>query len=407
MHKDLSVCRDDFPMLNTTMHGKPLIYLDSGATSHKPQSVIDLMSSFYSKRYATVNRSVYELAFCSTEGFNKARKKVQRFINAAHSHEIIFTRGTTSSINTVAYSFGKAFIKEGDEVLISAMEHHSNIVPWQIMCEDRGAHLKVIPHNDKGELLLDELKTLLSDRTRLVAVTHISNLLGTINPIRQIADMAHDAGAVLLVDGAQAAPHLPIDVQQLDADFYAFSGHKMYGPTGIGVLYGKEEILAQMPPYQGGGDMIDEVTFEKTTYNSLPHKFEAGTPMICEVFGLKAAIEYIETVGKENIAKWEHALLEKATKRLNQIEGLRILGSAKEKAGLVTFVVDGVHSLDIGTMLDLKGIAIRTGHHCAQPILRYYDVPSTARVSFGLYNTPEEVDLFVDALKEVISVLKK
>lgn len=403
---DIEQCRKDFPMLKKQMHGRPLIYFDSAATAQKPQQVIDTMNNFLTSHYGTVHRAVYELAAHATEKYSRVRESVAQFINAAKAEEVIYTRGTTESINMVAYSFGKVFVQPGDEIIISEMEHHSNIVPWQILCEDRQAILKVIPINDRGELDIDTFSKLLTERTRLVAVGHISNALGTINPIKKIIDMAHKAEAKVLIDGAQAAPHLPIDVQALDCDFYVFSGHKVYGPTGIGILYGKEELLNAMPPYQGGGDMIEEVTFEKTTYNVLPMKFEAGTPMITEVLGLGAAIDYIQSKGLANIACHEHELLTYATAKMEEIDNLRIIGTAKEKGGIISFVVKGIHPLDIGTLLDLKGIAIRTGHHCAQPALRHFGLPGTARASFGLYNTKEEVDLFVDALINVIGRLK-
>ena len=398
--------RFDFPMLQKTMHGNPLVYLDSAATSQKPQCVIDAITSFYQDHYGTVHRAVYELAVFATDKYQKVRNQVQRFLNASKPDEIIFTRGTTESINLIAYSFGKAFIQPKDEILISEMEHHSNIVPWQIMAEDRGAVLKVIPFNNLGVLDLDKYKELLSHRTKIVSITHISNALGTINPIKEMIQMAHQAGAVVLVDGAQAAPHHPIDVQDLNADFYVFSGHKAYGPTGIGVLYGKESLLNAMPPYQGGGDMIEKVTFEKTTYNVLPTKFEAGTPLIAEVMGLGSALEYIENVGRDNIFAWEQELLKELTKELHPIPGLKIIGEAPHKGGIVSFIVDGVHPLDIGTMLDLKGIAIRTGHLCAQPIMRHFGIESVARASFGLYTTKEDLDRFVQGLTEVIKILR-
>lgn len=398
--------RQDFPMLNKTMHGKPLIYFDSAATSQKPQQVIDAITNFYHDHYGTVHRAVYELALHSSQEYENVREKVRSFINALKVQEVIFTRGTTESINMVAYSFGKAFIKPGDEIVISAMEHHSNIVPWQILCEDRGAVLRVIPFDEKGELRLDEYEKLLNPRTRLVAITHISNALGTLNPIKQIIDMAHRTGAKVLVDGAQAAPHLPLDVQDLDADFYVFSGHKMFGPTGIGILYGKEELLSQMPPYQGGGDMIETVTFEKTTYNVLPLKFEAGTPMIAEVIGLGAAIDYLNEIGMDSIQDYEHHLLEYALQKMQEIPGIRFIGTAAQKGALISFVVEGVHALDLGSMLDLKGIAVRTGHHCAQPVMHQFNVPAMVRASFALYNTPEEVDCFVKELHEIIRLLK-
>jgi cysteine desulfurase / selenocysteine lyase len=397
---DLKEIRKDFPMLAKTMHGKPLIYFDSAATAQKPAAVIDSINKFYSEEYGTVHRAIYQLSVKSSQAYENARKKIQLFLNAEKPEEIIFTRGTTSAINLVAYSFGKAFVKPGDEIIISAMEHHSNIVPWQILCEDRGAILKIIPMNEKGELLLKEYEKLLTSKTRMVAITHISNSLGTINPIKQIIQLAHRHGAKVLVDGAQSAPHLPIDVQDLDVDFFAFSGHKMMGPTGIGVLYGKADLLNQMPPYQGGGDMIEKVTFEKTTYNALPLKFEAGTPMIAEVIGLACAIEYLQKIGMQQISQWEQQLLAHATEKLKEVPGLNIIGQAAHKGSLISFTIDGLHPLDIGTLLDLQGIAIRTGHHCAQPVMNFFKVPATARASFAFYNTIEEVDHFVAALKE-------
>lgn len=403
---DVRRLRQDFPMLNQTMHQKPLVYLDSAATAQKPLAVIDAITDFYRKHYGTVHRAVYELALHSTTEYQHAREKVRAFLNAAKDEEIIFTRGTTESINLVAYSFGKAFIKPGDEILISAMEHHSNIVPWQLLCEDRGAVLKVIPINEKGELLMDEYAKLLNPRTRLVAITHISNSLGTLNPIKQIVAMAHQTGAKVLVDGAQSAPHLKVDVQDLDVDFFVFSGHKLMGPTGIGVLYGKADLLNQMPPYQGGGDMIEKVTFEKTTYNVLPLKFEAGTPMIAEVLGLGAAIDYIQSIGLDAIRNWEHELLTYATQQLEQVPGLKIIGQAAQKGALISFVIERIHPLDIGTFLDLRGIAIRTGHHCAQPVMRFFNTPATARASFACYNTKEEVDYLVSSLQDTVRRLK-
>lgn len=403
---DVKQIRQDFPMLGKTMHGHPLVYLDSAATSQKPQVVIDCIYDFYRNHYGTVHRAVYELAIRSSEDYQKTRQKVKAFLNASQVEEIIFTRGTTESINMVAYSFGKAFVRPGDEILISAMEHHSNIVPWQLLCEDRGATLKVIPMNEKGELLLDEYAKLLSPKTKLVAVTHVANSLGTINPIKEIVEKAHEAGAKVLVDGAQSAPHLKIDVQELGVDFFVFSGHKLMGPTGIGILYGKAEILDLMPPYQGGGDMIETVTFSKTTYNVLPLKFEAGTPMIAEVMGLGAAIDYLNQIGLDRIQAYEHRLLDYATDKLSQIPGLRIIGQADQKGALISFVIDGIHSLDIGTLLDLKGIAVRTGHHCAQPVMKFFNVPATARASFAFYNTFEEIDQLDQALRDSITRLK-
>lgn len=388
------------------MHGKPLIYLDSAATAQKPKCVIDAISSFYQDHYGTVHRAVYELAVFATDRYQKIRGQVQRFLNAAKTDEIIFTRGTTESINLVAYSFGKAFIKPKDEILISEMEHHSNIVPWQLMAEDRGAILKVIPFDDQGVLDLKAYQALLSSRTKIVSIAHISNALGTVNPVKEMIKLAHQAGASVLVDGAQAAPHRPVDVQDLDADFYVFSGHKAYGPTGIGVLYGKEAILNEMPPYQGGGDMIEKVTFEKTTYNVLPTKFEAGTPLIAEVVGLGAALEYLEKVGRENVFALEQDLLKDLTAGLKSIPGLRVIGEALHKGGLASFIVEGIHPLDIGTMLDLKGIAVRTGHLCAQPVMRHFGIESVARASLGLYNSKEDIANFIEALNDVVKKLK-
>ncbi len=402
---DVHKIRQDFPMLSKTMHGKPLIYFDSSATAQKPQCVIDEIQDFYQNHYSTVHRTVYELAVYATQRYQEIRQKVQKLINAKKVEEIIFTRGTTDSINMAAYSFGKAFIKPGDEVLISEIEHHANIVPWQMMCEDRGSILKVAPVDDRGDLNLNEFRNMLSPKTRLVAITHVSNSLGTVNPIKEIVKIAHQAGAKVLVDGAQAIQHMKVDVQELDADFYAFSGHKFYGPTGIGILYGKEELLNIMPPYQGGGDMIEKVYFDKTSYNALPLKFEAGTPLISEVMGLGAAIDYINEIGIAEIQTYEQELLTYATEKMQSIQGLQIIGQPKEKAAIISFVVNGVHPLDIGTMLDLKGVAIRTGHHCTQPAMRRFCVPAMARASFAFYNTKEEIDQFIIYLKEVIKLL--
>lgn len=400
-------CRKDFPVLEGSMHGKPLIYLDTAATAQKPKQVIDAMTDFLTHHYGTVHRAVYELAVMSTESYQQIREKARSFLHASKAEEIIFTRGTTESINLVAYSFGKAFVRPGDEILISENEHHSNIVPWQILCEDRGAILKVIPMDDRGVLSLEIYQQLLNPKTRLVAVAHVSNTLGTVHPIRKMAELAHQNGAKILVDGAQAAPHMSVNVQELDADFYLFSGHKVYGPTGIGVLYGKEELLNAMPPYQGGGDMIQSVTFPKTLYTTLPSKFEAGTPMITEVIGLGAALDYLKEIGMESIHAWEQQLLQIATEQLEQIPSLKIIGTAPEKGGIISFTVDGIHPLDLGTMLDLRGIAIRTGHHCAQPTMNHFGITGTARISFGLYNTMEEIDRFCSALREIIQLLQR
>ncbi|MBA3815074.1 MAG: cysteine desulfurase [Parachlamydiaceae bacterium] len=404
--RDFAVLREDFPMLKQKMHGKPLIYLDSAATSQKPQCVIDAITNFYTQHYGTVHRAIYELSLHATKEYQEVRKRAAKFLNAALPEEIIYTRGTTESINLVAFSFGKAFVQAGDEVIITEMEHHSNIVPWQMMCEARGAVLKVVQINAQGELLLDSLAKLLTKKTKIVAVAHVANSIGTINPIKEIARMVHQADAKLLVDGAQAAPHIPIDVQDLDADFYVVSGHKIYGPTGIGLLYGKKALLDAMPPYQGGGDMIETVTFAKTTYNTLPMKFEAGTPMIAEVYGIGAAIDYLEKIGLEKIQHWEHELLLYATQVMQQINGLHIIGTAASKGSIISFNVEGIHPLDLGTMLDLKGVALRTGQHCAQPIMQHFKIGGTARISFGLYNSKEDVDAFIVALKDVIKVFR-
>lgn len=402
---DVQKIRKDFPMLAKTMHGKPLIYLDSSATSQKPQTMIDAIQDFYQNHYSTVHRTVYELSVLATHNYQKTREKVQKMLNANKPEEIIFTRGTTESINMAAYSFGKAFIKPGDEIILSVLEHHANIVPWQMVSEDRGAVIKVIPVNDDGDLNLEEYAKLLSPKTKLVAITHVSNSIGTVNPIKEMVKMARQANAKILIDGAQAVPHMKVDVQDLDVDFYAFSGHKFYGPTGIGILYGKEELLNAMPPYQGGGDMIDKVFFDKTTYNTLPLKFEAGTPLIAEVMGLSASIDYVHSIGIDKIHSHEQELLKYATEKMQAIKGLHIVGHPKVKASIISFIVDGVHPLDIGTMLDLKGVAIRTGHHCTQPAMRRFSVPAMARASFGVYNTKEEIDQFVMYLQEVIDLL--
>jgi cysteine desulfurase/selenocysteine lyase len=398
--------REDFPMLKKTMNGRPLVYLDSAATAHKPHSVIQAMHHFYEKEYGTVHRAVYELAAHSTEMYSEVRGKMQRFIHARDEEEIIFTRGTTESINLVAYSFGKAFIQEGDEIIISEMEHHSNIVPWQILCKESGAKLKFIPINEKGELRLDVFDEILSERTKLVSIAHIANSTGTLNPIEEIIQKAHAFGAKVMIDGAQAVSHRLIDVQALDVDFYAFSGHKMYGPTGIGILYGKKALLNEMPPFMGGGDMIEEVYMDHSTFQEAPLKFEAGTPSIAEVIGLGAAIDYIESIGREAIDLWQNKLLRHATEKLQEVKGLRIIGSAKQKGPIISFALEELHPLDLGTILGLKGIAIRTGHLCAQPTLRRFGQEALARLSFGIYNTHDEIDLCVHAIKEAAVLLK-
>ena len=392
--------RRDFPMI-----ANDLVYLDSAATSYKPVSVIETISKFYSCHYSTVNRAVYASARQTTEAYQKVREKVCRLIHAANPEEIIYTRGTTDAINLVAASFGKAFVKPGDEIIISELEHHSNIVPWQLLCQDRGAVLRVIPALDDGTLSISALEEILSDKTRLVAVAHISNAIGTHHPVEQICRLAHAKGAKVLVDGAQAIAQTVVDVQKLGCDFYAFSGHKLFGPTGIGVLWGKKELLEAMPPYQGGGDMIEKVTFEKTSYAPIPTKFEAGTPSIAQILGLGAAIDYIQEIGMAEIEKWDQTLLAYATQKLQAIEEVHILGSAPLKGGILSFVVEGVHHLDLGTFLDLKRIAVRTGHLCAQPAMARFGVEGCTRASFAFYNTLAEVDLFAGALKQVIQKL--
>ena len=388
-------------MLQKKIHGKDLVYFDSAATTLKPQSVIDAICRFYEEGYGTVHRAVYTLSLESTALYTGVRRQVKQFLNAAYEEEIIFTKGTTESINLVAASFGKAFLKAGDEVIISEMEHHSNIVPWQLICEEKGAILKVIPVTDLGELDLEVYKSLLSSRTKMVALVHVSNALGTINPVKEMISLAHEKGAKVLIDGAQSAAHMAINVQDLDADFFAFSGHKAFGPTGVGVLYGKKALLEEMPPYQGGGDMIARVSFDKTTYQGLPLKFEAGTPMIASVIGLGKALCYIESLGKDNIMHHEEELLLYATKKLKQIPGLKIIGEAQKKGPIISFVISGMHHLDIGVLLDLQGIAVRTGHHCAQPLMQRFNLPGTARLSFAPYNTFEEIDYFVEKLLKI------
>ena len=396
--------RADFPILQQTVYGKPLVYLDNAATSQKPASVIEATTRYYSADNSNIHRGVLLLSERATREYEEARAKAQSFINAAHSKEIIFVRGTTEAINLVMSSYGRANVGAGDEVLITAMEHHSNIVPWQMLCEQKGARLRVAPINDDGELILDEFEKLLNEKTKIVSVVHISNALGTINPVQRIVEMAHRRGAPVLIDGAQAAPHTSIDVQALDCDFYAFSGHKVFGPTGIGVLYGKAALLEAMPPYQGGGDMIASVTFEKTTYNVLPYKFEAGTPNIAGTIGLGAAIDYVNEIGLERIAHYEQGLLEYGTAELSKIPGLRLIGTAKEKAGVLSFVLEGIHPHDVGTILDREGIAIRTGHHCAMPVMERFKIPATSRASLAFYNTIEEIDALVAGIYKVKEV---
>ena len=401
---DVERIRADFPILQEKIRGHQLVYLDNAATSQKPQLVIDAIVRYYEHDNANIHRGVHYLSERATEEYERARKTVQSFLGASRSSEIIFVRNATEAINLVAQTYGRTHVGPGDDVLITAMEHHSNIVPWQLLCEEKHAKLRVAPINDHGELILDEFERLLSPRTRIVAVGHVSNALGSLNPVATIAEIAHARNIPVLVDGAQAAPRLPINVQEIDCDFYAFSGHKAYGPTGIGVLYGKASLLEAMPPYQGGGDMISSVTFEKTIYNKVPHKFEAGTPDMSGAVGLRAAIEYLNHIGMKNIASYEHELLTYATETVSNLPGVRLVGTAREKAGVLSFVMEDIHPHDIGTILDQEGIAIRTGHHCAQPVMERFGVDATARASFALYNTKDEIDLLVRGIQKVREV---
>ncbi len=396
--------RNDFPILKQQVNGCPLVYLDNGATSQKPQSVIDAIVNYYSTTNSNVHRGVHTMSQQATDGYEGARAKVRQFINASDDREIIFTRNTTEGINLVAHSYGRQNIGPGDDIIVSNMEHHSNIVPWQMLCEETGANLRVVPIDDAGELLMDEYEKMLSSRTKLVSITHVSNALGTILPAAQIARMAHAHGAPVLFDGAQAVPHMPVDVQELDCDFYVFSGHKLFGPTGIGILYGKAEYLEAMPPFLGGGEMIKSVTFEKTIYNDLPYKFEGGTPDIAGAIGLGAAIDYVNDLGFDQITAHEDELLRYGTDALSTIEGLKIIGTAEHKAGILSFVMDLAHPHDIGTILDEQGIAVRTGHHCAQPVMQRFQIPATARASLAFYNTKEDIDALVKGIDRVIEV---
>lgn len=407
MNSEISISdiRKEFPILNQKVNGRPLVYLDNGATAQKPLSVINSVDDYYKTYNSNIHRGVHHLSQLATNKYEESRNVVQKFINAKYNHEVIFTTGTTGGINLVASSFGRAFLNEGDEVIITAMEHHSNIVPWQMICEDTGAILKVVPINEQGELIYSEYLNLLSDKTKMVAVTHISNTLGTINPVKEMIVEAHKVGAKTLIDAAQSVPHSKVDVQLLDCDFLVFSAHKMFGPTGVGILYGKEEVLNAMPPYQGGGDMIKEVTFEKTTYNCLPHRFEAGTPNIVGGIATAEAINFINEVGYEFIEKQEKDLLDYATDSLSEIEGVKIVGTAENKASVISFIVDGMHPFDVGTLLDQMGIAVRTGHHCTQPLMDFYGIPGTIRASFAFYNTKGEVDVFIAALKKAVMML--
>ena len=390
--------RRDFPVLSQSIRGKPLVYLDNAATTQKPRDVLDVLEVFYEATNANVHRGVHHLSQIATDSFEGARSKVRQFLNASHDREIIFTSGTTDSINLVAQTFGRKNVETGDEILVSAMEHHSNIVPWQMLCEEKGAKLRVIPINDRGELLIDEVERRLNERTKLVAVVHVSNVLGTLNPVATIVEMAHERGIPVLLDGAQAVPHFKVDVQALGCDFYAFSGHKLYGPTGIGVLYGKSELLDSMPPYRGGGGMIREVSLEKTTYADPPARFEAGTPHIAGCIGLGAAVDYLDRIDLESAAAYENDLLAYATDALSEISGLRIIGTAEEKVSVISFVMDGVHPHDVGTVVDQHGVAVRAGHHCAQPVMRHFNIPATTRAATAFYNTREDIDTLVRAL---------
>ncbi len=404
---DVTRIREDFPILKEMVHGKPLVYLDNAATTQKPQAVIDALVNYYMTENSNVHRGVHTLSQLATDAYEGARETVRQFINAEHDKEIIFVRGTTEGINLVAQTYGRANIGPDDEIIITAMEHHSNIVPWQILCEEKGARLKVIPINDEGELLLDEFENLLSPRTKFVSVVHQSNALGTINPVEQVIELAHARGIPVLLDGAQAVAHVPIDVQKLGCDFYAFSGHKLYGPTGVGVLYGRAELLDAMPPYQGGGEMIRSVSFEKTLYNVIPNKFEAGTQNIAGSVGLGAAIDYVNSVGMDNIAAYEKELLTYGTERLSEIELVQLIGTARHKGSILSFVMENAHPHDVGTILDAEGIAVRTGHHCAQPLMDRYGVPATVRASLAFYNTKEEIDTLVKGIDRVIEVFSR
>lgn len=401
---DVNRIREDFPVLSQTVNGKPLVYLDNGASSQVPNLVIERGSKYLAEEHSNIHRGVHYLSQHATTAYEAAREKVKRFINAKEAKECIFVRGCTEGCNLVAYSYGRKFIGEGDEIILSQMEHHANIIPWQVVAEEKGAKIRVIPMNERGELIIEEYENMLNERTKIVAITHVSNSLGTINPVKEMIATAHKFGVPVFVDGAQAIPHFPVDVQDLDADFYTFSGHKMFAPTGSGVLYGKKEWLDKIPPYQTGGGMIRTVTFEKTTYAPIPDKFEAGTPAIAANIGLGAAIDYLNSIDFEAAAKYEHELLEYATEKLSAIEGVRIIGTAKEKASVLSFTIENVHPHDIGTILDQQGIAVRAGHHCAQPVMQFFDVPATARASFAFYNTREEVDKLADAVQKVIEV---
>ena len=397
--------RESFPILRQRVYNQPLVYFDNAATTQKPKSVIDALTGYYTTLNSNIHRGAHYLAAKATDEYEQTRRAVQKFIGARDSNEIIFTRGTTESINLVAATFGDRFLNEGDEVIVSAMEHHSNIIPWQLACQRKHAHLRIIPFSDDGVLDLNTYRALFTERTRIVAVNHVSNTLGTINPVKELVEIAHSHNVPLLIDGAQAISHMAVNVQEIGCDFYCFSGHKMYAPMGVGVMYGRAELLEELPPYQGGGEMIKDVTFEKTTYNELPFKFEAGTPSVGDVLGLKAAIQFMETVGIENIAHHEKELTDYATGQLKEIDGLRIFGNAPHKTSVISFLIGNTHPYDVGTLLDKLGIAVRTGHHCTQPIMDRYGIPGTVRASFAVYNTKEEIDLFVKALKRIAPML--
>ncbi len=402
-HLDIQKIRSQFPILQQKVNGKPLVYFDNAATTQKPKQVIDAISDYYEGYNANIHRGLHSLAEKATSAFEDTRKVFQEFINAKESEEIIFTKGTTDSINLVASAYGRKFLKKGDEILVSGMEHHSNIVPWQMLCETTGAILRVIPVNKSGEISLEEAQSLINENTKIVSVVFASNSLGTINPIKELVQLAHNVGAVMMVDGAQAASHCKVDVQDLDCDFFATSGHKMYGPTGSGILYGKRALLESMDPYQGGGEMIKDVSFEKTTYNDIPYKFEAGTPNIADIVALKAAVEYITDLGKDNIMQYEQQLTKHAHERLSEVPGINFYGTAKDKVSVVSFTIDNVHPYDAGLMLDAKGIAVRTGHHCTQPLMDHFGIDGTIRASFSVYNTIEEIDFLADSLKDIVA----
>lgn len=405
MNLDIQHIRQQFPILHQNIHGKPLVYFDNAATSQKPTQVIEALTGYYTGYNSNVHRGVHHLAEKATTAFEESREAARRFINAGSIEEVIITKGTTEGINLVASSYGRKFIKAGDEIIISTLEHHSNIVPWQMLCEETGAKLRIIPINDQGELLLEEYEKMLSERTKLVSVVYVSNALGTISPVKEITQMAHKVGARVLIDGAQASSHLNVNVQDLDCDFFVFSAHKVYGPTGIGILYGKKEILEQMPPYLGGGEMIKEVTFEKTIYNDLPYKFEAGTPNIGDTVALKYALDFVENLGKENIAAHEHHLLVHATEKMQEIPKVKIIGTAKNKIGVISFIAEGIHHFDLGMMLDANGVAVRTGNHCTMPLMNRLGLSGTARASFAVYNTIEEIDIFTKELAKAVKVM--